>query len=71
MALMSFMSSGPGRAARVAVGSAMVGTGLALGGGWLALSIVGLAPLAAGAFGVCLLAPLFHLPLRPAGPPGA
>ncbi len=65
------MSSGNGRVARIAVGVAMMGTGLASGGGWVALSIVGLAPLAAGAFGVSLLAPLIHLPLRPTGSPGA
>jgi len=35
------------------------------------LSIVGLVPLAAGALGLCLLAPLFHLPLRATGSPGA
>jgi hypothetical protein len=71
MTLVNVMSSGIGRAARIAVGLAIVGTGLALGGGWLALSVVGLVPLAAGAFGVCLLAPLLHLPLRSAGSPGA
>jgi len=39
----------------------------ALGGAWLALSIVGLVPLTAGAFGFCLLAPLFHQPMGASG----
>jgi hypothetical protein len=49
----------------------MVGMGLALGGGWLALTLVGLAPLAAGAFGFCLIAPLLYQPLRATGSTGA
>ncbi len=71
MSLVNFMSSGVGRGARIAAGLVMVGVGLALGGGWLALSIVGLVPLAAGAFGFCLVAPLVHQPLRATGSPGA
>jgi hypothetical protein len=71
VALVNHMSSGFSRVARIAVGLAMVGTGLALGGGRLALSTVGLVPLTTGAFGVCLLAPLFDLPLRSAWSPGA
>jgi hypothetical protein len=67
----NFMSGGTGRAVRIVVGLAMIAIGLVLGGGWLALSIVGLVPLAAGALGLCLLAPLFHLPLRATGSPGA
>lgn len=71
MTLVNLMSSGIGRWARIVVGLAMVGLGLVLGGGWLALSLVGLVPLAAGAFGFCLLAPLFHQPLRATCSPGA
>ena len=67
MSLVNFMSSGIGRVARSVVGLAMIGIGLAVGGGWLALSIVGLAPLAAGAFDFCLIAPLFHHPLHATG----
>lgn len=64
MALVDFMKSNVGRAARAVVGLALIVTGLALGGGWLALSLVGLIPLAAGVFDFCLLAPLFHQPFR-------
>jgi hypothetical protein len=71
MTLVSFMSSRVGRGALVVGGLVMVGAGLALGGGRSALSIVGLVPLAAGAFGFCLIAPLLHQPLRATGSPGA
>jgi len=67
--VVNLMSGGVGRAVRVAAGLAMIAIGLALGGGWVALSIVGLVPLAAGVFGLCLLAPLFHQPLRATGSP--
>ncbi len=71
MTLVNFMSRGIGRRARLFVGLVMLGVGLALNGGWLALSMVGLVPLAAGAFGFCLIAPLLHQPLRAAGSRGA
>jgi len=71
MTLVNFMSSRVGGGARVVVGLVMVGMGLALGGGWLALTLVGLAPLAAGAFGFCLIAPLLYQPLRATGSTGA
>lgn len=64
MALVDFMKSNLGRAARAVVGVALIATGLAFGGGWLALSSVGLVPLAAGVFDFCLLAPFFHQPGR-------
>ena len=66
MAFVTMMQSGAGRIARAAVGVAMIAAGLALGGGWLALALVGLVPLAAGAFDFCLAAPLVHQPLRTA-----
>jgi len=71
MTIVNFMSSRRGRGVRIVVGLVMLGLGLALGGGWLALSIVGLVPLAAGALDVCLIAPLLHQPLRGAGSPKA
>jgi len=64
MKVVRFMESSVGRGARVGAGLGLIGAGIALGGlGWT-LVVVGLVPLAAGAFGVCLLAPLFHTPLR-------
>jgi len=71
MTLVNFMSSRVGRGARVVVGLVMVGMGLALGGGWLALTLVGLLPLAAGAISFCLIAPLLHQLLRATGSTGA
>jgi len=65
MNIVKFMNWGVGRTARVLVGSALIAAGVVLGGAWLALSIVGLLP-PAGAFGFCLLAPLFGQPMAPA-----
>ncbi len=64
MAFLHFMESTAGRALRGIAGVALIVAGVALGGAWLVLSVVGLVPLAAGAFGFCLLGPLFHEPLR-------
>lgn len=60
----SFMASPAGRWLRVAAGLVLVVVGALLGGAWWLLAAVGLVPLLAGAFDVCLLAPLFHRPLR-------
>jgi hypothetical protein len=68
--VVNFMSGNTGRAVRTVVGLAMIAIGLVMGGGWLAVSIVGLVPLAPSALGLCLLAPLFNLPLRVTGSPG-
>jgi hypothetical protein len=62
MAFIGFMASPAGRIARVVAGIALIAIGLVAGGGWLALAVVGLVPLAAGLFDVCLFAPLFRLP---------
>jgi hypothetical protein len=64
MRFVSIMQGSAGRLARVAVGLALVGIGAWLGGGWWALVAVGLVPLAAGLFNVCLAAPLFGVGLR-------
>ena len=62
MALLEFIGSQPGRIVRIAAGLALIIGGVLLGGGWLALVAVGLLPLAAGVFDLCLLGPLFRLP---------
>ena len=63
MNLVAEMNSMVGRGVRVVLGLVLVVLGLVVGGGGgLALAIVGLVPLAAGAFGVCLAAPLFRAP---------
>ncbi len=56
------IASPGGRAARVAIGTGLIGTGLALGRKGWALSALGLVPLTMGAFDWCLLAPLNGLP---------
>lgn len=65
MRAVRFMSTTLGRGARIIAGAAMVIGGLVAGGaaGWV-VAVVGLVPLAAGLADVCLLAPLFHAPLR-------
>jgi Inner membrane protein YgaP-like, transmembrane domain len=63
MTFPKFMASSAGRAARIIAGLALLVIGGILGGGWWALAIVGLVPLAAGALDVCLLNALFHKPL--------
>ena len=40
MEFVKFMSSGSGRLARVVAGAILIGIGIALGGGWLVLSLV-------------------------------
>jgi hypothetical protein len=69
MAFVKLLQSTAGRAVRAAAGLVLIAVGLILGGGWLALAVLGLLPLAAGVFDFCLLAPLAHLPLRTAHGP--
>ena len=64
MGFAKFMASATGRAIRVIAGLALVVIGLVAGGGWVALSVVGLVPLVAGAADVCLFGPLFGAPLK-------
>lgn len=60
--VLRLIASPGGRAARVAIGTGLIGTGLALGRKGWALSALGLVPLAMGVFDWCLLAPLEGLP---------
>lgn len=60
MPLARFMSTTTGRAVRAVAGLALIVWGLAAG--IPALVVVGLVPLAAGVFNVCLLAPLLKAP---------
>ncbi|GAC1436957.1 MAG: hypothetical protein NVSMB65_11070 [Chloroflexota bacterium] len=64
MAIMRFLVSGAGRGLRIVAGLVLIGVGLAVlrGPGGVVLALVGLVPLAAGVFDVCILAPLFGLP---------
>lgn len=66
MGFAKFMSSGLGRGLRIVVGLALIAIGLvSVGGtGGLILALVGIVPLLAGVFDVCLFAPLFGAPLK-------
>lgn len=67
-ALFEFLASSAGRLTRVVAGIVLILIGLlALGGaGGIILALIGVVPLLAGAFDVCVFAPLFGLPF--AGP---
>lgn len=63
MGFVNFMSSTAGRVTRVVAGIVLIVIGALTGGaGWI-IAIVGLVPLLAGVFDVCLFAPLFKQPL--------
>ena len=59
MEFVKLMSSASGRVLRILAGSALIVVGIVAGGGWYALSVIGLVPLLAGFANVCVLAPLF------------
>jgi len=63
MGLPKFMASTAGRAVRVIAGIALIVAGALLGGGWWALAVVGVMPLATGILDVCLINVLFGQPL--------
>ena len=63
MDVVSFLSSTPGRVTRIVVGLVLIVIGALMGGaGWIAV-VIGLVPLLAGSFDVCVLAPLFRRPM--------
>ena len=64
MAFVEFLASKAGRWTRAVAGLVLIVIGVMLGGGWWALAVIGLVPLAAGVFDFCLLAPLMRRPLR-------
>ena len=59
--IIKFLVAPAGRLARIVAGLALIGTGLFWfgGTGGIIIAVVGLAPLLAGAFDLCLFAPLF------------
>lgn len=66
MSVARFMATGIGRALRIILGVVLIAVGLlAVGGtaGWI-IALVGLIPIAAGAFNFCIIAPLIGAPLR-------
>lgn len=64
MSFIKFMASTSGRLLRISAGLALVFVGLFVmkGVGGDILAVVGLAPIAAGVFDFCLLAPLLGAP---------
>ena len=60
----AFMASVAGRITRIVAGVVLIAVGVLLGGGWWALAVVGLVPLAAGIVDVCVFAPLFRRPFN-------
>jgi hypothetical protein len=65
MALIDFLASSTGRWVRIAVGGVLFAVGLLAleGTGGIIVAVIGLVPLLAGMFDVCLAAPLFGAPL--------
>lgn len=61
-----FLASTEGRTTRIVAGVILIGIGLTLlGGTWgHMLAVVGLVPLAAGAFDFCVFAPLARFPFQ-------
>ena len=65
MGFARFMASTTGRVVRVVAGVVLIVGGVLLGGiGGIALALVGVVPLAAGSFDVCIFAPAFSAPFR-------
>ena len=65
MRVVKVMNGAAGRSARVLAGLALIAGGIAAGGtGGVVLALIGVVPLAAGAAGACLAAPLLRAPLR-------
>jgi hypothetical protein len=65
MGFIHFMASPAGRIIRFLAGAILILVGLRFvgGAGGAILAIIGLVPLVAGTFDLCLLAPLFKLPI--------
>jgi uncharacterized membrane protein HdeD (DUF308 family) len=69
MGFVTFMSSGAGRIVRIVAGLIIVGIGVYLltsvsTVGGVIVALVGLVPLLAGVFDVCVFAPFFHCPFQ-------
>jgi hypothetical protein len=62
--VLKFLASGTGRIVRIVVGAVLIIAGILVNPTWLGiiLVIIGLVPLLAGIFDVCVFAPLFKLP---------
>lgn len=63
MFILQFLGSTAGRWTRAIAGLVLIVLGIALGGWWWLLAIVGAGFIATGAFDFCPLAPLFGKPV--------
>lgn len=63
LSLVRFLASGVGRGIRILAGVALALIGVAAGGWWLLLTLLGLVFIVVGAANLCLLAPLFGGPV--------
>ncbi len=66
MGFARFMATGVGRGMRIVAGAALIAIGLlrVRGGRGGLLAFVGMVPLLAGTFDVCVLAPLLRVPFK-------
>ncbi len=66
MGFARFMATGVGRGMRIVAGAALIAGGLlrVRGGRGAVLALIGLVPLFAGTFDVCVLAPLLRVPFK-------
>lgn len=68
MAAVRFFERPSGRFARATLGTVLIALGIGLsagfGGTWWVLAVVGVVPLLAASFDVCLLGPVFHAVAR-------
>ncbi len=66
MGFARFMATGVGRSIRIVAGSILIALGVlrVRGGRGALLALVGLVPLLAGTFDVCVLAPLLRAPFK-------
>ncbi len=66
MGFARFMATGIGRGIRIVAGAALITIGLlrVRGGRGAVLALIGLVPLFAGTFDVCVLAPLLRAPFK-------
>lgn len=64
MGFTRFMAAFAGRLVRFVAGALLIVIGLVAGGDWYVLAVVGLVPLLAASFDVCLFAPLLSQPFH-------
>lgn len=62
MGFARLMSSTAGRLARIVIGAALIAIGASMGGAGWVIAALGLLPIAAGVFNVCLIAPVIGAP---------